>query len=209
MKPTHLRRFRNSPIQREEAKLTTDRTDEICAGLRYKHVIIPEPLDHILRVRHSIQSKAEAPISFVFATNGDSYQSQVQPSPHGKDGPKQNKSDQELSTGLQVRQRHQLSEEHVSYYTQHATDDVSAWKAPHFGGYAGNPGPQLQLPIQIRVPDTAQSVRFAMKGDINGLKYLFSLGLATPRDVSNSRGFSLVMVGLISPFPPVLIFQAC
>ncbi|RAH66010.1 uncharacterized protein BO66DRAFT_192920 [Aspergillus aculeatinus CBS 121060] len=53
-------------------------------------------------------------------------------------------------------------------------------------------GPQLQLSTSRRVPDNAQSVIFAMQGNIEGLKYLFSEGLATPRDVSNSRGFTLV-----------------
>ncbi|KAI9848061.1 MAG: hypothetical protein M1837_001163 [Sclerophora amabilis] len=82
------------------------------------------------------------------------------------------------------------------------SDDTDALEAPHLGASAGsvisqplrhvsNPGPQLQIPTQMRVPDTAQSIWFAMKGDIDGLKYLFSQGLASPRDVSNSRGFSL------------------
>ncbi|MCJ1379040.1 hypothetical protein MMC17_002139 [Xylographa soralifera] len=71
-----------------------------------------------------------------------------------------------------------------------------ALEAPYFRGSAGNPGPQLQLPTQIKVSDTAQSIRFAMEGDIDGLKYLFSRGLASPRDVSNSRGFSLIMWAL-------------
>jgi hypothetical protein len=92
------------------------------------------------------------------------------------------------------------------YSTQHATVDISALVAPHLGGSAGNPGPQLQLPTQMKVPDTAQSIQFAMEGNIDGLKSLFSQGLASPRDVSNSRGFSLMRVGLTTPSPPNLIF---
>ena len=64
------------------------------------------------------------------------------------------------------------------------------------------PGPQRQFLTQMKISDTAQSISFAMKGDIDGLKYLFSQGLASPRDVSNSRGFTLVNVGLTSPFSP-------
>ncbi|GFF56429.1 hypothetical protein IFM46972_10511 [Aspergillus udagawae] len=53
-------------------------------------------------------------------------------------------------------------------------------------------GPQLQLSTARRVPDASQSIAFAMQGNIEGLKYLFAQGLASPRDVSNSRGYSLV-----------------
>ena len=58
-------------------------------------------------------------------------------------------------------------------------------------------GLQLQLATQWKVPDTAQSIAFALKGDIDGLKYLFSRGLASPSDVSDSRGFSLIRVGIL------------
>lgn len=44
----------------------------------------------------------------------------------------------------------------------------------------------------MRVPDTAQSIFYAIQGNIDGLKYLFSHNLASPMDVSVSRGFSLV-----------------
>ena len=64
-----------------------------------------------------------------------------------------------------------------------------------------DPGPQLQLAMRRRVPDTAQSISFALKGNIAGLKYLCSQGLASPRDVSDSRGFSLMRVGIDTPFP--------
>jgi hypothetical protein len=60
--------------------------------------------------------------------------------------------------------------------------------------------PQLQLAMQWRVPDTAQSITFALKGDITGLKDLFSRRLASPSDVSNSRGFSLIRVGILHTY---------
>ena len=113
-----------------------------------------------------------------------------------------NQCDQELPTGFQLRQNHQQSKELISYSAHRATVVASALEAPHLEGSAGNLGPQFQLPIQIKVPDTAQSIWFAMNGDIDGLKYLFRQGLASPRDVSYSRGFSLVRVGLTTPSPP-------
>ncbi len=60
--------------------------------------------------------------------------------------------------------------------------------------YMPNAGPQMQLSSIRRVPDTAQSISFAMNGDIEGLRHLFSQGMASPRDVSDSRGYSLVRV---------------
>ena len=59
-------------------------------------------------------------------------------------------------------------------------------------------GPQVRLSTTRRIPDDSQSISFAMQGDIDGLKYLFSQGLANPRDVSNSRGFTLLRVSLPS-----------
>ncbi|EPS39909.1 hypothetical protein H072_6396 [Dactylellina haptotyla CBS 200.50] len=58
--------------------------------------------------------------------------------------------------------------------------------------YLPNLGPQLQLSTVRRVSDDSQSIAFAMKGNIDGLRYLFSQGLASPRDVSNSRGYTLM-----------------
>ncbi|KAJ5738108.1 ankyrin repeat-containing domain protein [Penicillium malachiteum] len=55
-----------------------------------------------------------------------------------------------------------------------------------------NIGLWLQLDTIRRVPDTAQCVSFALNGDIDGLKYLFSNGLASPRDVSTTRGYSIL-----------------
>lgn len=59
-------------------------------------------------------------------------------------------------------------------------------------GYQPNIGTLLQLDTLRRVPDTAQCVSFALNGDIDGLKYLFEKGLASPRDVSTTRGYSVL-----------------
>lgn len=53
-------------------------------------------------------------------------------------------------------------------------------------------GPEFQLSMVNRVPDTSQSIIFAMQGNIEGLKNLFTQGLAGPRDVSDSRGYTLM-----------------
>lgn len=59
-------------------------------------------------------------------------------------------------------------------------------------GYQPQIGPQWELTTLRRVPDSAQCVRFALEGDIIGLKGLFQHGLASPRDVSSTRGYSLL-----------------
>lgn len=61
-------------------------------------------------------------------------------------------------------------------------------------GYQSQIGPQWQLTTLRRVPDSAQCVRFALEGDVLGLKNLFQHGLASPRDVSSTRGYSLLRV---------------
>lgn len=60
--------------------------------------------------------------------------------------------------------------------------------------------PQFQLATENVVPDTAEVVEFAMNGNIDGLKDLFSRKLASPRDVSVSRRFTLIRVGFATPF---------
>lgn len=62
------------------------------------------------------------------------------------------------------------------------------------GEYPRTPGLKIQPVAGFKVPDTAQSIRFAMHGDIDGLIRLFRQGLASPWDMSTSRGFSLVRV---------------
>lgn len=68
--------------------------------------------------------------------------------------------------------------------------------------YQTNIGPSFQLSTLRRVPDSAQCVSFALNGNIDGLKRLLSQGLASPRDVSSTRGYSLLRVttGLTRPY---------
>lgn len=63
-------------------------------------------------------------------------------------------------------------------------------------GYRPDLGPQLYLSTLRRVPDSAPCVNFALEGNIEGLKSLFKHGLASPRDVSSTRGYSLLRVRL-------------
>lgn len=69
-------------------------------------------------------------------------------------------------------------------------------------GYQSHIGPQWELTTLRRVPDSAQCVRFALEGDILGLKGLFQHGLASPRDVSSTRGYSLLRVFMKCHSPP-------
>ena len=55
-------------------------------------------------------------------------------------------------------------------------------------GYHASMGPQVSLKSLRRVPDSAQCVHYAMNGNIEGLKDLFNRGLASPWDVSSTRG---------------------
>ena len=59
-------------------------------------------------------------------------------------------------------------------------------------GYQHNVGPQFQMTLMRRIPDNAQAVEFALAGDTDGLKHLFSRGLASTRDVSSTRGYTLL-----------------
>lgn len=76
---------------------------------------------------------------------------------------------------------------------------VFAFPAPFQVGGGNHLGPQFPLMMWRRVSDTARSITFALKGNIDGLRDLFNQGLASPWDVSDSRGFSLMRVGY-SPF---------
>ncbi|ETN40840.1 uncharacterized protein HMPREF1541_05120 [Cyphellophora europaea CBS 101466] len=58
--------------------------------------------------------------------------------------------------------------------------------------YLARSGPSFQLSTTRRVSDDSQSISFAMRGDIEGLRHLFAQGLAGPRDVSDSRGYTLM-----------------
>lgn len=64
--------------------------------------------------------------------------------------------------------------------------------------YQPHVGPHLELSTLRRVPDSAQCVNFALSGNIDGLKELFKRGLASPRDVSTTRGYSVMRVSLTS-----------
>lgn len=64
--------------------------------------------------------------------------------------------------------------------------------------YHKTTGPQFQLTTSRRVPDTAPVITCVLQRDIQGLKCLFSNGLASVRDVSASRGFTLMRVSSIS-----------
>ncbi|KAI1680253.1 Ankyrin repeat protein [Pyrenophora tritici-repentis] len=90
-------------------------------------------------------------------------------------------SPNELSTWLPLEHGNQQCKELVPY-TVSATLLTSALESPIFEGCIGNPRPQLQLWTQREVPDTARSIWFAINGNIDGLKYLFRRGLASPRD---------------------------
>jgi hypothetical protein len=68
--------------------------------------------------------------------------------------------------------------------------------------YQPNAGPQIALSTLRRVPDSAQCVSYALEGNIEGLKSLFKHGLASPRDVSSTRGYSILRVGFITIFVP-------
>ncbi|TGO80422.1 hypothetical protein BELL_0007g00120 [Botrytis elliptica] len=59
-------------------------------------------------------------------------------------------------------------------------------------GYQSNVGPQMSLTTLRRVSDSAQCVSFALEGNIEGLKNLFMSGMASPRDVSTTREYSLL-----------------
>ena len=58
--------------------------------------------------------------------------------------------------------------------------------------YQPHIGPQFELSTLRRVSDSAQCVNFALNGNIDGLKDLFKKGLASPRDVSTTRGYSVL-----------------
>ena len=61
-------------------------------------------------------------------------------------------------------------------------------------------GPQLHLSTTRRISDDSQSISFALQGNIDGLKDLFSQRLAGPRDVSHSRGYTLMRVSVVRIF---------
>lgn len=71
-------------------------------------------------------------------------------------------------------------------------------------GFIG--GPSLQLDTLRRIPDASQCVDFAQNGNIRGLQHLFKHGLASPRDVSSSRGYTLLRWALYSKQYETVVF---
>ncbi len=61
-------------------------------------------------------------------------------------------------------------------------------------GTYGSLRPELSLRSLRRVPDSAKCVLYAKDGNIEGLKDLFQRGLASPWDVSSTRGYTLARV---------------
>jgi hypothetical protein len=53
-------------------------------------------------------------------------------------------------------------------------------------------GPQLQLALLRQITDFAAGIDYAVNGDIPELKDLFARGMASPRDVSTIRGYTLL-----------------
>ncbi|EMD97585.1 hypothetical protein COCC4DRAFT_148962 [Bipolaris maydis ATCC 48331] len=72
--------------------------------------------------------------------------------------------------------------------------------------YKNSPQLQIQLHDFRVVPDTARSVWFAITGNIGGLQKLFAQGLASPKDISYTRQYSLVrwaLYGGMNNYPTV------
>lgn len=53
-------------------------------------------------------------------------------------------------------------------------------------------GRSLQIRTFRRIPGSSPAVNHSVNGDIDALKRLFSQGMASPNDVSNTRGYSLL-----------------
>lgn len=73
-------------------------------------------------------------------------------------------------------------------------------------GSGFNEGPLMQLDTLRRIPDASQCVDFAQNGNILGLQHLFKQGLASPRDVSSSRGYTLLRWALYAKQYETVIF---
>ena len=59
-------------------------------------------------------------------------------------------------------------------------------------------GPSIQLDMLRIIADDAQCINFAISGNITGLQHLFNSGLASARDISTTRGYSLLRWALYS-----------
>ena len=83
-----------------------------------------------------------------------------------------------------------------------ASVSIEYWFPPRFLhhvvrlniAFQSTAGLQLQLRTLRRVPDSAECIRFALTGNIDGMRALFVKGLASPEDVSITRGYSIIRV---------------
>ncbi|GKU22961.1 unnamed protein product [Fusarium langsethiae] len=64
--------------------------------------------------------------------------------------------------------------------------------------YQAATGPSLQLRTYRHVPDSAPAVNYVMNGNITALRALFAQGLASPVDISDTRGYSLLRWAIYS-----------
>lgn len=109
-------------------------------------------------------------------------------------------SDKALPMGLQLRQEYQQLVQCPSIQTTIVGSALAAHEglASNAITYPVLPIADLTFQLQLtpprKVPDTAESIWFAMKGDTGALKRLFSKGLACPVEVSSSRELSLLGV---------------
>ncbi|EFY99364.2 ankyrin repeat containing protein [Metarhizium robertsii ARSEF 23] len=71
--------------------------------------------------------------------------------------------------------------------------------------YHQTTGPSLQLRTLRGVPDNAQCVNFALNGNIDGLKFLFRHGLASPRDYETCK--FLIQAGADVDYKPLGAFD--
>ena len=70
--------------------------------------------------------------------------------------------------------------------------------------YQPNIGPQAALSTLRQVSDSSMCVDYALSGNIEGLKDLFKKGMASPRDVSSTRGYTLLRVSWSSSIQVVV-----
>ncbi|OAQ99079.1 hypothetical protein LLEC1_06479 [Akanthomyces lecanii] len=64
--------------------------------------------------------------------------------------------------------------------------------------YQAATGPSLQLRTFRHVPDSAPVINYTINGNVKALKALFGQGLASPVDVSDTRGYSLLRWAIYS-----------
>lgn len=64
--------------------------------------------------------------------------------------------------------------------------------------YQAATGPSLQLRTYRHVADSAPAINYTIKGNIDALKALFAQGLASPTDISDTRGYSLLRWAIYS-----------